>query len=37
MNTVTVFEKRARQPMLDKCFKEKSTSGMNCELVNEKM
>jgi hypothetical protein len=36
MYTATVFEKRARQPMLDKCFKEKQTSGIKCELVNEK-
>jgi hypothetical protein len=32
----TVLEKRAREPMLDRYFKEKSTSGMKCELVTEK-
>jgi hypothetical protein len=33
----TVFEKRARQSTLEKYFKEKYTSGMKCELVNEKL
>jgi hypothetical protein len=36
MYTVTVFEKRARQPTLKKYFKDKYTSGMKCELVDEK-
>jgi hypothetical protein len=37
MYTDSVFlKKRARQHTLDKYFKEKSASGMNCELVNEK-
>jgi hypothetical protein len=36
MYTATVFEKRARQPTLEKYFMEKQTSGMKCELVNEK-
>jgi hypothetical protein len=36
MYTATVFEKRARQPTLDKHFKEKQTSGMTSELVAEK-
>jgi hypothetical protein len=36
MYTATVFEKRARRPMLEKYFKEKLTSGMKCELLNEK-
>jgi hypothetical protein len=36
MYRATVFEKRVRQPMLEKYFKEKYTSGMKCELVNEK-
>jgi hypothetical protein len=36
MYTATVFEKRARQTMLDNYFKEKYTSGMQCELVDEK-
>jgi hypothetical protein len=27
---------KQQQPMLEKYFKEKSTSGMKCELVNEK-
>jgi hypothetical protein len=35
MYTATVFEKSARQPMLDKYFKEKSTSGMNERLQTE--
>jgi hypothetical protein len=30
-----VLEKE-QQPMLEKYFKEKYTSGMKCELVNEK-
>jgi hypothetical protein len=34
--TAAVFKKRARQPMLEKYFKEKLTSGMKCELVNGK-
>jgi hypothetical protein len=34
--TATVFEKTARQPTLDKCFNENQTSGMKCELANEK-
>jgi hypothetical protein len=33
--TAAVFEKE-QQPMLEKYFKEKYTSGMKCELVNEK-
>jgi predicted deacylase len=36
MYTTTAFEKRARQPMLDKYFKEKKRPGMTCELVDEK-
>jgi hypothetical protein len=36
MYTATVFGKRAGQPMLEKYFKEKYTSGMKCELVKEK-
>jgi hypothetical protein len=28
--------KKEQQPMLEKYFKEKYTSGMKCELVNEK-
>jgi hypothetical protein len=36
MYTATVTEERARHPKLDKYFKEKKTSGMKCELVNEK-
>jgi hypothetical protein len=28
--------KREQQPMLEKDLKEKETSGMKCELVNEK-
>jgi hypothetical protein len=36
MYTAAVFEKRARQDMLEKYFKEKQTSGMKCELMNEK-
>jgi hypothetical protein len=36
MYTGTVCEKRARQPMLEKYFKQKYTSGMKCELVNDK-
>jgi hypothetical protein len=36
MYTATVFGKRARQPTLEKHFKEKKTSGMKRELVNEK-
>jgi hypothetical protein len=35
MYTATVFLKE-QQPMLEKYFKEKYTSGMTCELVNEK-
>jgi hypothetical protein len=35
MYTATVFEKRSRQPRLDKYFKEKYTSGMTGELVDE--
>jgi hypothetical protein len=34
--TANVFEKRARQTALDRYFKQKYTSGMKCELVNEK-
>jgi hypothetical protein len=34
--TATAFEKRERQPMLDKYFKEKRTYGMTRELVDEK-
>jgi hypothetical protein len=37
MYTGTVFEKTARQPTPDKYLKEKSTSGINCELVNERL
>jgi hypothetical protein len=33
MYIATVFEKRG---MLEKYFKEKYTSGMKCELANEK-
>jgi D-Tyr-tRNAtyr deacylase len=36
MYTATFFEKRARQHTLAKYFKEKYTSGMKCELLNEK-
>jgi hypothetical protein len=36
MYTATVFEKRTRRPMLEKYFKEKQTSGMTRELVDEK-
>jgi hypothetical protein len=36
MYTATVFEKGARQPILEIYFKEKKTSGKKCELVNEK-
>jgi hypothetical protein len=36
MYTATVFEKRARQRTLEKYIKEKYTSGMKCELENEK-
>jgi hypothetical protein len=36
MYTATVFEKTAQQSTLDKYFKEKQTSGMTCELVDEK-
>jgi hypothetical protein len=35
MYSATVFEKSAK-PTLDKYFKEKRTSGMKCEPVNEK-
>jgi hypothetical protein len=31
-----LFLKKEQQPMLEKYFKEKYTSGMKCELVNEK-
>jgi hypothetical protein len=34
MYTATGLERRARQPMLEKYFNEKQTSGMKCELVN---
>jgi hypothetical protein len=42
MYTTTVFgkkerKKEARQPTLGKYFKEKRTSGMKCELANEKL
>jgi hypothetical protein len=30
MYTATAFEKTARQPTLDKYFKEKKKSGMKC-------
>jgi hypothetical protein len=36
MNAETDFEKSARQPMLDKSLNEYQTSGMKCELLNEK-
>jgi hypothetical protein len=36
MYTATGFAKGARQPTVDKYFKEKQTSGMKCELMNEK-
>jgi hypothetical protein len=31
-----LFLKKEQQAMLEKYFKEKYTSGMKCELVNEK-
>jgi hypothetical protein len=31
-----LFLKKEQQPMLEKYFKEKHTSGMKCELVKEK-
>jgi hypothetical protein len=37
MYTEIVFEKSARQPVLEKYFKLKQTSGMTCELVDEKL
>jgi hypothetical protein len=36
MYTDTAFEKRARQPTLEKYCKEKQRSGIKCDLVNEK-